>query len=71
MTFTSDALRILFINAVSSMRTLLRHTVRWWDRLDGNSERRERDYEKGRSDIPLEWAQTNSTFLTDLPMTRF
>ncbi len=53
------------------MRTLLRHTVRWWDRLDGNRERRERDYEKGRSDIPLEWAQTNSTFLTDLPMTRF
>ena len=32
-----------------------REVIRWWDKLDANRERRERDHEKGRSDIPLEW----------------
>ena len=31
-----------------------REVIRWWDKLDSNRERRERDHEKGRSDIPLE-----------------
>ena len=32
-----------------------REVIRWWDKLDSNRERRERDHEKGRSDVPLEW----------------
>ncbi len=27
----------------------------WWDRLDANRERKERDHETGRSVVPLEW----------------
>ena len=27
----------------------------WWDKLDENRERRERDHEIGRSTVPLEW----------------
>ncbi len=27
----------------------------WWDRLDANRERKERDHETGRSTVPLEW----------------
>ena len=29
--------------------------IRWWDRLDANRERKERDHETGRSAVPLEW----------------
>lgn len=29
--------------------------IKWWDKLDDNRERKERDHEKGRSVIPLEW----------------
>jgi DNA-directed RNA polymerase specialized sigma24 family protein len=32
-----------------------REVIKWWDRLDGNRERKERDHEIGRSVIPLEW----------------
>lgn len=32
-----------------------REVIRWWDKLDCNRERKERDHEKGRSDVPLEW----------------
>lgn len=31
------------------------NVVAWWDRLDANRERRERDHEIRRGDIPLEW----------------
>ena len=27
----------------------------WWDKLDANRERKERNHEIGRSDVPLEW----------------
>ncbi len=27
----------------------------WWDKLDANRERKERDHETGRSAVPLEW----------------
>ena len=27
----------------------------WWDKLDANRERKERDHEIGRSTVPLEW----------------
>ena len=29
--------------------------IEWWDKLDENRERRERDHEIGRSAVPLEW----------------
>ncbi len=29
--------------------------IEWWDKLDENRERRERDHEIGRSTVPLEW----------------
>ena len=32
--------------------------IDWWDRLDRNRERRERDHEVGRSDIPLEYRKS-------------
>lgn len=32
-----------------------REVIRWWDKLDGNRERKERDHEIGRSTVPLEW----------------
>ena len=55
-----------------------KEVIRWWDRLDANRERKERDHETGRSAVPLEWgaplflwngAQMNYTFPADLPMT--
>jgi len=32
-----------------------REVIRWWDKLDANRERKEREHEKGRSVVPLEW----------------
>ena len=32
-----------------------KEVIRWWDRLDANRERKERDHETGRSAVPLEW----------------
>jgi hypothetical protein len=32
-----------------------KNVIGWWDRLDENRERKERDHEVGRSEIPLEW----------------
>ncbi len=32
-----------------------REVIKWWDKLDGNRERKERDHEIGRSAVPLEW----------------
>ena len=29
--------------------------IEWWDKLDENRKRRERDHERGRSTVPLEW----------------
>ena len=29
--------------------------IEWWDKLDANRERKERDHEIGRSTVPLEW----------------
>lgn len=43
-----------------------RKVIRWWDKLDSNRERRERDHEKGRSDIPLEWG-ADEQYLSDRP----
>lgn len=32
-----------------------KEVIRWWDRLDANRERKERNHETGRSTVPLEW----------------
>ena len=32
-----------------------KEVIRWWDKLDTNRERKERDHETGRSAVPLEW----------------
>ena len=32
-----------------------KEVIRWWDRLNANRERKERDHETGRSAVPLEW----------------
>ena len=36
----------------------------WWDKLDENRERRERDHETGRSTVPLEWG-ADELYLSD------
>lgn len=38
----------------------------WWDKLDANRERKEREHEKGRSVIPLEWG-ADETYLSGKP----
>ena len=38
----------------------------WWDKLDANRERKERDHEIGRSTIPLEWG-ADEMYLSDRP----
>lgn len=43
-----------------------REVIKWWDKLDSNRERRERDHEIGRSAVPLEWG-ADEFYLTDRP----
>ena len=43
-----------------------REVIKWWDKLDANRERKERDHEKGRSIVPLEWG-ADETCLPDKP----
>lgn len=40
--------------------------IEWWDKLDENRERRERDHEIGRSAVPLEW-NADELYLSDRP----
>ncbi len=40
--------------------------IKWWNKLDANRERKERDHEKGRSVIPLEW-RADETYLSGKP----
>ena len=42
--------------------------IEWWDKLDENRERRERDHEIGRSTVPLEWG-ADELYLSDSPET--
>ena len=45
-----------------------KEVVAWWDKLDENRERRERDHEVMRGDVPLEYgaAQEGTIFPTSL-----
>ena len=38
----------------------------WWDKLDANRERKERDHEIGRSAVPLEWG-ADEMYLSNRP----
>ena len=38
----------------------------WWDKLDANRERKERDHETGRSTVPLEW-DAGEFYVSDKP----
>ena len=40
--------------------------IEWWDKLDENRERKERDHETGRSTVPLEW-DADELYLSDRP----
>ncbi len=40
--------------------------IEWWDTLDENRERRERDHEIGCSTVPLEWG-ADELYLSDRP----
>ena len=40
--------------------------IEWWDKLDENRERRERDHETGRSTVPLDW-NAEELYLSDRP----
>ena len=43
-----------------------KEVIRWWDRLDANRERKERDHETGRSTVPLEWG-ADELYFSDRP----
>ncbi len=43
-----------------------KEVIRWWDRLDANRERKERDHETGRSAVPLEWG-ADELYLSNRP----
>ena len=43
-----------------------REVIKWWDKLDANRERKERDHETGRSAVPLEWG-ADGLYLSNRP----
>ena len=43
-----------------------KEVIHWWDRLDANRERKERDHETGRSTVPLEW-DAGEFYVSDKP----
>ena len=43
-----------------------KEVIHWWDRLDANRERKERNHETGRSTVPLEWG-ADELYLSDKP----
>lgn len=43
-----------------------KEVIRWWDKLDANRERKERDHETGRSAVPLEWG-ADELYLSNKP----
>lgn len=50
----SRALAIRRIEESARTEEDFREVVKWWDKLDSNRERKERDHEIGRSAVPLE-----------------
>ncbi|MDE7176931.1 MAG: sigma-70 family RNA polymerase sigma factor [Lachnospiraceae bacterium] len=49
------ALAIQRIEESARTKADFENVLYWWDKLDANRERKERDHEIGRSAVPLEW----------------
>ena len=49
------ALAIRRIEESARTEADFKNVLYWWNKLDANRERKERDHETGRSDVPLEW----------------
>lgn len=60
------ALAILRIEESARTEADFENVLYWWDKLDANRERKERDHETGRSAVPLEWG-AYELYLSDSP----
>ena len=60
------ALAIRRIEESARTESDFENVLYWWDKLDENRERRERDHEIGRSSVPLEWG-ADELYLSDRP----
>ena len=60
------ALAIRRIEESARTKSDFENVLYWWDKLDENRERRERDHEIGRSTVPLEWG-ADELYLSDRP----
>lgn len=58
------ALAIRRIEESARTESDFENVLYWWDKLDENRERRERDHEIGRSTVPLEWG-ADELYLSD------
>jgi len=58
------ALAIRRIEEIAKTESDFENVLYWWDKLDENRERRERDHEIGRSTVPLEW-DADELYLSD------
>ena len=62
----SRALAIRRIEESARTEADFENVLYWWDKLDANRERKERDHETGRSAVPLEWG-AYELYLSDSP----
>lgn len=60
------ALAIRRIEESARTEADFQNVLYWWDKLDANRERKERDHEIGRSAVPLEWG-ADEMYLSDRP----
>ena len=60
------ALAIRRIEESARTEADFQNVLYWWDKLDANRERKERDHEIGRSDVPLEWG-SDEMYLSGKP----
>ena len=60
------ALAIRRIEESARTEADFQNVLYWWDKLDANRERKERDHEIGRSAVPLEW-EADEMYLSDRP----
>ena len=56
------ALAIQRIEESARTKADFENVLYWWDKLDANRERKERDHEIGRSAVPLEWGADEMYF---------
>ena len=60
------ALAIRRIEESARTEADFQNVLYWWDKLDANRERKEREHEIGRSAVPLEWG-ADEMYLSDRP----